>query len=74
MIYCLDVFCINTYILHKEMWKRPEVEEKDNGYKEFLLDFIILLIRRSIIGHNIQQPKKIQSTALSTATLPNGCY
>ena len=52
ILNCLDVLHINIYVLHKDMCKRPVVEEKDNGHKEFLLDFINLLIRRSIVEHN----------------------
>ena len=70
ILHCLDVLHIDTHILHKEMCKRPEVEEKENGHKEFLLDFISLHIEKSIIKHNTQQPKKIQSTAVSAAIYP----
>ena len=70
MFHCLDVLCINTYILHKEMCKRPEVEETDNGHKECLLDLIDSHVRRSITIHNTQQLKIIQTTAVSAATIP----
>ena len=56
------------------MCNRPEVEEKDMGHKKFFLDLINLLVRRSITTHNTQQPKKIQTTAVSAATMPREQY
>lgn len=52
------------------MCNKSEVEEKVNGYNKIILDFLNLHLRRSIIKYNTQQPRKIQSAAVSAA----GCY
>ena len=58
MLHCWNILIISTHILHKEMCKRLVVKENDKGHKDFFLDLIDLVVRRSIIKHNTRQQNK----------------
>ena len=64
------MYSVLIHILRRKICKKEKFgDDKDRSHKNILIEFIDLLVRRSIIiTYNTRSPRKIQTTTIAAAT------